>query len=124
MHVRRLITFRVLCAMASAELHLDPSMSDGEWKARVKDRLVKQGWDYPRDREMLTRALNASNFAYQKRHGPRPIPEIKEPQQQKPHRPEPLNADPPWHGHHRSESALTLKQLIENLQRSSKPDAR
>lgn len=55
---RKPVTFNQLCAIARAELERELGIDDGEWKARVKDRLVALEFQYP-DGDMFERALSA-----------------------------------------------------------------
>lgn len=112
----RPVEYRILYAIAMAVLLEEPSMMDAEWKARVKDRLAAQAFEYPKDLEMLTRAMNAANHVYEKRHGQRLIPALPRPS--KPRRTEHPQIDPPWRGHAREEGAQSLLELMEKLLRS------
>lgn len=63
-----------LCVIAKEQLETEPSISDGEWKARIKDRLVRLRFDSPETSEPIHRAMSAVEKAYEKQHGPRRIP--------------------------------------------------
>lgn len=112
----RPVEYRILYAIAMAVLLEEPSMMDAEWKARVKDRLAAQSFEYPKDLEMLTRAMNAANHVYEKRHGQRPIPSLPVPPKLR--RTENPQIDPPWRGHQRDEGAQSIRDLVEKLLRS------
>jgi chromatin segregation and condensation protein Rec8/ScpA/Scc1 (kleisin family) len=87
----RAIQFHQLCAIAKAELLAEPTMDDSEWKARTKDRLTRQGYDYP-EPTMLSRVLAAVEAATRQTVVRSVI---------LPSKPEPTQlqqADPPWRG--------------------------
>lgn len=49
-------------------------MPDSEWKARIKDRLARLGFQYPVP-EKLAQAMDATARAYERTNGKRPLPE-------------------------------------------------
>jgi hypothetical protein len=83
-------SFRVLCAMARAEIEHEPTINDGEWVARIKDRLVRQGFAYPTP-DRLTDAIRAVECVMSKQWGAR-IPPTP-PHEPKPRDPLPLTRD-------------------------------
>lgn len=56
---RRPITFRIACAIARSEVIADPTVTDGEWVARMKDTAIRQGYDYPSTPEFWSRVIAA-----------------------------------------------------------------
>ena len=81
-------TVPVICAIARTVITEDPRMEDAEWKARVKERLIQQGWDYPRP-GLLADCLDRVERALTREWGPRPTPLPVNP---------PLPLDPPDQG--------------------------
>jgi len=70
------LTFRVLCAIATAELAHDPTIDDAEWSERIKRRLVAQGWDYPSPPHQMSDAMIRTEHALRKRGITRPTPTL------------------------------------------------
>lgn len=68
------IEFRQLCALLRSLLQPDPSIDDGEWKARALDTLAKWGFLAPKS-EQLDRAMTAVEQAMRLTVGPRPMRE-------------------------------------------------
>jgi hypothetical protein len=98
------IGWRQLYAIAKAELLADPTIDDSEWKARTKDRLVRQGYDYP-EPTMLSRALASIE------HDTKVVRSLTLPPQ--PPEPKPLQqSDPPWRGSKPAGWAV-VEQLLE-----------
>jgi hypothetical protein len=64
-------TFRVLCAMARAEIEAEPTICDSEWIERLKCRLVRQRFAYPSP-EQLTSTIRAVERVLVQQWGPRP----------------------------------------------------
>jgi hypothetical protein len=60
----RLLTFRILCAMASEELAAAADYT--AWAEAVKHRLVRQGFSYP-PTHTITAALDAVAYVTQQR---------------------------------------------------------
>jgi hypothetical protein len=69
-------TFRVLCAMARAEIVAAPTITDGEWVERIKLRLARQRFAYPPPHH-ITDAIRAVERACAKQWGPRPAPMLR-----------------------------------------------
>lgn len=67
-----------LCAVSRDLLQAEPSMPDSEWKAQIKDRLAKWGFQYPTP-EQIAKAMDATSRAYEQRHGRRIPDEVKSP---------------------------------------------
>jgi hypothetical protein len=66
-------TFRVLCAIARAEIIRAPQIDDAEWVERVKCRIARQRFAYPPP-HALTAAIRAVEAAQSKQWGRRPAP--------------------------------------------------
>jgi hypothetical protein len=69
---RKPIDFRQLCALVKGILQAEPTIDDGEWKARTKDQMAKWGFEEPNPL-MLDRALSQVENALRQTLGPRPI---------------------------------------------------
>lgn len=87
------IEWRQLCAVARELLTADPTISDAEWKARIKKRLARLEFDYP-TADTIVRAMGSVERALAQTLGPRPTPvpvsPVTPPQTlQQPH-------EPPW----------------------------
>jgi hypothetical protein len=70
----KLATFRVLCAMAHAEITAAPTLDDGEWIERVKTRLARQHFTCSPPHELIA-AIRAVERARTKSGQSRPSPE-------------------------------------------------
>jgi hypothetical protein len=70
------MTYPQLCAISREILAKEPGMLDAEWKARIKDRVLRLGFGYPPP-ELLSRAMNAVQAAYEKTHGRRPLTSLR-----------------------------------------------
>jgi hypothetical protein len=99
MRKTRDVSWRQLCAIATAQLHaagpfpvLQPTgrVDWCEWAERIKCRLVRLRLNYPDPPHQLTKAMEAAHRAWQK-HADAPDP----PPPRRPPRELP-NADPPW----------------------------
>ena len=112
--ISRAPTFAQLCVIAREQILAAPSIDDGEWKERIKDRLISLRFDYPDPPDLMTRAMTAVERALEKQWGPRPSstpaprPPIELPQQ-----------DPPWRRTRRGDPTWTsiqelLQQLVKN----------
>lgn len=53
------ITFAQLCVMARGILTADPSLDNFEWCERIKDQLVRAGFEYPERPEQIHEAMRA-----------------------------------------------------------------
>jgi hypothetical protein len=51
------ITLQGLCVIARVLLTEDPTMDDGEWRERIKCRLLDSGWRYPLHLEDIGEAM-------------------------------------------------------------------
>lgn len=72
MRDRREIEIRQLLGIVRAVILRDPSLTDGEWKASVREIAAKQGYsEAPGD--MLDRAMSQVENALKRTMGPRPI---------------------------------------------------
>lgn len=112
------VEWRQLCAIARAVITSDRSIEDGEWKERIKDRLIALDLDYPLQLDLFPRAMSAVETALEKQWGPRPasLPLSST------RPPETSQTDPPWRGQRRASSEWTsiqelLQRLVENTQR-------
>jgi hypothetical protein len=70
------MTYPQLCAISREILAKEPGMLDAEWKARIKERVLRLGFGYPPP-ELLSRAMNAVQAAYEKTHGRRPVTSLR-----------------------------------------------
>lgn len=106
------ISFPQLCAVSRDLLQAEPGMDDSEWKARIKDRLVKWGFQYPHP-ESLAKAMDATHRAHERAHGQRPVNLPEKPQ------PVPIRQDdPPWRGMDRRQTGPTsVQELLSTIQR-------
>lgn len=73
---RKPIEWRQLCAIARDLLTAEPTIDDGEWAERIKQRLAVLGFASVRPPHRLTEAMRAVQRALEKRWGPRPIPDL------------------------------------------------
>ncbi len=64
------VGFRQLCAIAREQLLAEPEIDDVEWKARIKDRLARLCFDYPRP-DQIAAAISAVEHALKETLGPR-----------------------------------------------------
>lgn len=72
--MRHPVTFPMLCVLAKEQLLEDPTISNGEWADRVKDRLVRLRLGYPDPPHRMTDALHAVERALAREGRPRPRP--------------------------------------------------
>ena len=104
-----------LCALSRDLLIVEPAMPESEWRWRIKDRLAKWRFVYPKP-ETLTAAMAAVNQAHEKQYGPRPIEMPRERSRPQP----PTQDDPPWRGRRRPDlsAPMSLKDLVTSLRDS------
>ena len=71
---RKPVEWRQLCKITEAVIEQEPTISDSEWKARIRDRLASLEFEQPATTEPIHRAMSAVEKALEKRRGPRPPP--------------------------------------------------
>lgn len=73
-NVRLPPTFQQVCVLAREQINSDSSIDDGEWKARIKDRLAHLGFAYPQQQDAIEKAMRAVEISLTKYGTPRPAP--------------------------------------------------
>ena len=107
---RKPIPWRPLCAIAAVTLTADPVQTESEWIETVKRELLRQGWDYPTDRDALTKAMQAVQTAWEKVHGRRPV---------RPPSPQVSTQGADWRGPLTREESTRYLQAVRNWQQRS-----
>lgn len=73
MQTRNRLTFAALCCIARTVIEQERSITDAEWKERIKCRIARERRAYPTPDE-LAAVLSAVERALSKQWGPRPCP--------------------------------------------------
>ena len=77
--MRAPVSFPQLCLVAKEQLLTDPSIDNGEWAERIKQRLVRLRLGYPEQPHQMTAAMEAVERALAKEGWPRPKPAPRTP---------------------------------------------
>ncbi len=117
MRVREPATFAQLCVLAREQITAAPTIDNFEWSERIKDRLVRLGFQYPDPPHRMTDAMDAVERALTKEWGRRPV------QRSLPRQPSwkereilPKQVDPPWSSQRPGERSMTpLRDLLADV---------
>jgi hypothetical protein len=104
---RRPIALHQLSAIARSILEADPAIEESEWKAAIRDKATRQGYDTAPP-ELLWRAMERAADARKREKGPRPVV-MPQPPERRPHR----QHDPPWRGRPPTGWAIVARLLAE-----------
>jgi hypothetical protein len=112
---RRPLQFHQLCAIAKTVIEADRTITDGEWKVRVKELAARQGYANPTT-PMLAEALTRVEKAVERQYGLRQVTEPS----RAPRAARGVLRDRPWpRPHLLSQRRWTsVRDLIQELQRS------
>jgi hypothetical protein len=111
------IGWRQLCAITREQIEAEPTIDNGEWAERIKERLVRLGFAYPDPPDRLTDAMDAVERALEKLWGPRPI-HLPPTFRQGPRREVLHQVDPPWPKSQAPQEWTSLKDLLGKLKAS------